>query len=242
MPHFLIKTENIKNNFVELVNDENFFHIVKVLRVKTGEIIKFINENKTVYEAKTVQITKNSLKAEILNSYQSKRYLKNDIVLVQSILMNDAQNLLIANATQTGIKEIFPVISDNVSVPLKTLKNKKEKWEKIALENFKQCERADLVKINEISNLDEVLNTFKKQNTLIFAEKYENHTLDTAIKDIDLKSKIAVVVGPEGGFSQKEFDYFKKENFKLITLGTMIYKAPNAVVSAISNVVSRIEK
>ncbi len=241
MPHFLIKKENIKDGFIELADDENFFHLARVLRIKAGEIIKFINENKTIYETKAVQITKNSLKAEILKSYQSKRYLKSNIVLIQSILMNDAQNLLIANAVQTGVKEIYPVISDNVSAPLKTLKNKKEKWEKIALENFKQCERADLVKINEISSLNEIFYGFKKENILIFAEKYENHTLNTALKDIDSNSKIAVVIGPEGGFSEKEFDYFKKENFKLITLGSMIYKAPNAVVSAISNVVSRIE-
>ena len=241
MPHFLIKKENIKNNFIELIDDENFFHLTRVLRIKTGEVIKFIDENKTVYKAKASKITKNSLEAEIIQSFTSERYLKHNIVLIQSILMNDAQNLLIANAVQTGVKEIYPVISDNVSPPAKTLKNKKEKWEKIALENFKQCERADTVKINEISNLNEALCNFKKENILIFAEKNENHTLNTMLQNIDISSGIAVVIGPEGGFSEKEFDYFKKENYKLITLGKMIYKAPNAVVSAISNVVSRIE-
>ena len=52
--------------------------------------------------------------------------------------------------------------------------------------------------------------------------------------------EIIVVIGPEGVFSNNEFEYFKKENYKMISLGNMIYKAPNAVVAAISNIVSRL--
>ena len=58
---------------------------------------------------------------------------------------------------------------------------------------------------------------------------------------MDKNSEIAVVIGPEGGFSDSEFDYFISQNYKLATLGKMIYKAPNAVVAGISNIISRIE-
>ena len=241
MPHFLIKEEDKKENFIELLDDENFFHLVKVLRVKQGEKVKFIDKYKTVFLSEVTAVSKNKLTAKIIKQYKSERFLKNNIILVQSVLMNDAQNLLIANAVQTGIKEIYPVISDNTSPPLSSLKKKKKKWAKISNENFKQCERADMVKINPILNLKEALLKFKKENILIFAEKYETHTLNNCLKNIDLESEIAVVIGPEGGFSEEEFNCFKKNNYKLITLGNMIYKAPNAVVAAISNIVSRIE-
>ena len=132
-------------------------------------------------------------------------------------------------------------MSDNVSVSTNSLKGKIEKWNKIADENFKQCERADKVEVLEISNLRETLSKFKKENVLIFAEKHENMTLNNCLKDIDVDFEIAIVIGPEGGFSQNEFKYFIEQNYKLITLGKMIYKAPNAVTVAISNVVSRIE-
>ena len=242
MPHFLIKKEQINNDFIVLANgDENFFHIARVLRIKTGEKIKFIDDDKIVYYCAIAEIEKKSLRAKIISKEKSSRVLKNDICLVQSILMTDAQNLAIANATQSGVREIYPVISDNVSVKKSSLKGKEEKWQKIVLENFKQCERADLAEIKEIQELKEVLKTFKKENILIFAEKDENISLDLAVKDIDKSAKIAVVIGPEGGFSEDEFNYFKKENYKLISLGNMIYKAPNAIVAGVSNVVSRIE-
>ena len=82
---------------------------------------------------------------------------------------------------------------------------------------------------------------FKKENILIFAEKFENKTLNNCLDNIDKKEKIAVVIGPEGGFSEDEFNYFIEQEYKLITLGKMIYKAPNAVVAAVSNIISRLE-
>lgn len=241
MPHFLIKKEEIKANYIELIDNENLFHLTKVLRTKVGQKIKFIDSDKNLYFCEVTEINKNYLQAKIKEKKVSDRLLQSNIVLVQSILAPDAQNLLIANATQTGVKKIYPVISDNVSVSKNSLKGKVEKWQKIAVENFKQCERADLAKVEEINNLKDVLVNFKKENILIFAEKLENTTLNNCYQDVDKTSEIAIVIGPEGGFSQDEFNYFIEQNYKLITLGKMIYKAPNAATVAISNIVSRIE-
>lgn len=241
MPHFLIKKEEIKGDIVELIDNENLFHLIKVLRIKQHQKVKFIDSDRNVYNCEVMEVKKNFLSAKILEKTFSDRILKNNLVLIQSILAPDAQSLLIANATQTGVKKIYPVMSDNVAVSLKSLEGKQEKWQKIANENFKQCERADLAIVEKVSQLKEVLLQFKKENILIFAEKYENMTLNDCLVDIDKNSPIALVVGPEGGFSQEEFEYFISQKYKLITLGKMIYKAPNAAVVAISNIVSRIE-
>jgi len=241
MPHFLITKEEIKNNYIELIDNENLFHLVKVLRIKPHQKVKFIDEDKKLYYCEVVEVEKKSLKAEIIETRVSDRVLEYDVCLVQSILANDAQNLLIANASQTGVKKIYPVISDNVSVSMSSLKGRVEKWNKISQENFKQCERADVAQVCEIAKLKDALNLFKKENILIFAEKFENKTLDNCLDDIDKSEKIAVVIGPEGGFSDEEFKYFIEKEYKLITLGKMIYKAPNAVVAGVSNIVSRLD-
>ena len=65
--------------------------------------------------------------------------------------------------------------------------------------------------------------------------------MDPVIKNMDKSEKIALVVGPEGGFSEEEFEYFKNNNYNLVSLGKMIYKAPNAITAGVSNVVSRVE-
>lgn len=243
MPHFLINKEEKKEDYIILNNDDlnnNFFHITRVLRSKKGDKLKFIDENKNIYFSEIEEITKKFLKAKILNVSKSERFLKYNINLIQSILMTDAQNLAVANASQTGAKKLYPVLSDNVSVKVNSLKDKKEKWQKIANENFKQCERADILKIEEISDLFSALEKFEKQNIIIFAEKDENISLDDSIKSLDLTKEIAIVIGPEGGFSDLEFEKFKEKNYNLVSLGSLIYKAPNAIVAGISNVVSRL--
>ena len=243
MPHFLINKEEKKEDYIILNNDDlnnNFFHITRVLRSKKGDKLKFIDENKNIYFSEIEEITKKILKAKILNISKSERFLKYNINLIQSILMTDAQNLAIANASQTGAKKLYPVLSDNVSEKVNSLKDKKEKWQKIANENFKQCERADILKIEEISDLFSALEKFEKQNIIIFAEKDENISLDDSIKSLDLTKEIAIVIGPEGGFSDLEFEKFKEKNYNLVSLGSLIYKAPNAIVAGVSNVVSRL--
>lgn len=241
MPHFLIKKQDIKDNFIELFDDKDLLHhLIKVLRVKEKEIIKFIDENQIVYLSQVLEIKKNGLCAKIISKNKTDRILEYNICLIQSILSPDAQNLAIANASQTGVKMIYPVISDNTSVSKNSIIGKQEKWQKIAFENFKQCERGDIALVQEIKPLKEILNLFKKENVLILAEKYQNKELNDCLKDIDRKDKIAIVVGPEGGFSEEEFKYFINNNYKLISLGKMIYKAPNAIVAGVSNIISRI--
>jgi 16S rRNA (uracil1498-N3)-methyltransferase len=242
MPHFLIKKKQIKDDIITInETDDSFFHLVKSLRIKINEKVKFIDEEKNVYLSLVSKIDKKILLAKVIEKHKSNRVLKYNLCLIQSVLMNDAQNLLIANAVQSGIKEIYPVISDNVSVSSSSLKNKTEKWEKIAYENFKQCERADMVKINPVCKLKEALLNFKKENIIIYAEKNADISLFKSVQNLDISDKIAIVIGPEGGFSKSEFDYFKKENFKMVSLGELIYKAPNAVVAGVHGLVLALE-
>ena len=77
----------------------------------------------------------------------------------------------------------------------------------------------------------------KSENILIFAEKYENMTLNNCLSDIDLNSEIAVVIGPEGGISDKEVNIMNDNNFIPVSLGPRILRtevAPTYAMAAIS--------
>ena len=74
----------------------------------------------------------------------------------------------------------------------------------------------------------------------MFAERDTNQTFFDYLKSnsIDKTKKILVVIGPEGGFSQREFDFFKQKKLPLITLGNLIYRADTALVAALTSVIS----
>ena len=229
MPHFLVDKNSIKNSYIHLKDKETICHIAQSLRAKNGEVVKFIDEEENVYEAVIEEASKNEILAKIINSYKSKRKLEIALCAIICILKPDAMHLAIQNAVQLGAKEIYTVYSDNSAVKKESVLNKKEKWEKIGLEAFKQCERADIPNIYEIDTFENIFSKFKKENIIVLAEKYDNCTISSACKTLDKNDKILTVFGPEGGFSEKEFDYFKKEDLKLATLGNLILKAPNAV-------------
>lgn len=241
MPHFFINSKDIENKTILIKDKELLAHICLALRAKVGENVKFIDENEIQYFAKVEEISKKFLKATVEESFKSNRKLDFELVLVQSILKPDAQALLISNAVQTGVNAIYPIFSENCAPKLASVENKTEKWQKIANEAAKQCERANFARVMEISKFDEVLKNFMPKNVLVFAEKYAEFDFETGLNDVDKNSPIAVVVGPEGGFSEREFEYFRKSGFKLLTLGNLILKAPNAAVAGISNITSRLK-
>ena len=237
MPHFLINSNDIEDNIICVKDRETLQHLALALRVKTCEKIKFIDENKIQYNAEITDVSKKEIRAKILESNVSKRELQYKIYLAQSILKTDGENLLISNATQLGIKGIYPFISEYSTVKNSIAKLKAEKWQKISDEAFKQCERADLMQVFDIIPLPKILEKFKPENIIVFAEKYENTDIKDAIKDINLNDDILIITGPEGGFSEEEFEFFKEKKFKMATLGNLIFKAPNAVTAGVSNVI-----
>ncbi len=241
MPHFLTDKNNIKDGYIYVSDADTLNHLVSALRIKPNEIVKFIDEDEIVYRSKVIEVDKKHIKAEIIKSEKSERKLNIDISVVISILKPDGMNLALQNAVQAGAKEIYTVISDNCASKFESI-NKEEKWQKIGMESFKQCERADIPRVYSKKTFSEVFSKFKKENIIVFAEKYDKYTIKQALNNLNKTEKILLVFGPEGGFSEEEFNYFKKENLKLTTLGPLIFKAPNAVTAGIFGVVQCLMK
>lgn len=236
MPHFLIDKNCIKNGKIVLFDKETIAHLTLSLRETTGSAVKFIADE-TVYLCEIETISKSELSAKILTSEKSKRKLDFELCALVCVLKPEGMHLAIQNAVQLGAKEVYTTYSDNSTVNKNSVLKKAEKWEKIAMESFKQCERADLPKVYDIETFEEIFSKFKKENILIFAEKYDELTIQGAFETVDKNERILCVFGPEGGFSEREFNFFKNEKLKLVTLGNLILKAPNAVTAGLFGVI-----
>ncbi|MBR1425495.1 16S rRNA (uracil(1498)-N(3))-methyltransferase [bacterium] len=235
MPHFFINSKQIENN--KISDKENYSHIAKSLRARVGEKILFIDENQIQYEAKIEQITSSEILAYIEKSYPSKRFLDFDLYLAQSPLRSDAQNLLIEKATELGVAGVYPVKTDNCVLNTEMIDRKIPKWQKIMQEASKQCERANIPVCYPHFTLSELLESEKFDRVLIFCERIAQKTI-REITPISKGERILVVIGPEGGFSEKEFEYFRTQNnVELLTLGDLILKADTAVIVGLGNII-----
>ncbi len=239
MPHFFINSEIIDNNTVIISDTENYRHIARSLRAKVGEKLLLIDEKQIQYETEITEIDNSKIFAKIITSYPSKRFLDFELYLAQSPLRSDAQNFIIEKATELGVCGIIPVLTDNCTLNKSIIEKKISKWQKIMYESSKQCERAIIPRCFELSTLKEVLDSQKFDKIIVFCERIADKTIRDSFREKPIKpnDKILVIIGPEGGFSQNEFEFFEKEKLEMLTLGDLILRAETAVTVALGNII-----
>lgn len=238
MPHFFIKSENVNNNTITVDDKENYNHIAKSLRSKVGEKLLLIDENRVEYTTTIQEITNHSILCKIQSSEISQRDLKYNLYLAQSPLKSDAQLTIMEKATELGVRGVYPIYTDNCALKKTVAENKIEKWQKVMYEASKQCERATIPTCFELTTLEKVLeNKFDKVITL--CERHTNDSLKNYLRTNSIKvgEDVLFVIGPEGGFSEREFQLFRDKNLPMLGLGDLILKAETAVIVTLGNIV-----
>lgn len=240
MPHFFIKSTEVDGNKITINDNETYNHIAKSLRIKTGEPLLLIDENKIQYETTVEEVTKKEIQVKINKSYKSKRELNFHLYLAQSPLRSDAQSTIIEKATELGVSGVYPIYTDNCALKKDVIEKKIPKWQKIMQEASKQCERANIPTCFELTTMEDLLKNNKFDYIIAFCERDADMTFRDFISDkpeLFKESKVLVIIGPEGGFSQKEFDFFKYNAIPRVTLGDLILKAETAVIVALGNII-----
>ena len=239
MPHFFIKSDQITNNVAEISDKENYQHIARSLRARTGESLLLIDENKIQYESVISEITGTKILAKVEKSYPSKRNLDFELYLAQTPLRSDAQSFIIEKATELGVVGIYPICTDNCALNKSVIEKKIQKWQKIMYESSKQCERAQIPQMYPIAKLEELILSKNFDKVIVFCERIASKTIRDSFRENPLKKgdRLLVVIGPEGGFSQKEFDMFKSSDVEMLTLGDLILRAETAVTVGLGNII-----
>lgn len=237
MPHFFINSEDVKDNKIVICDKENFNHIAKSLRIKAGEKLLLIDENQIQYETVVEEVTNKEITVNVENFYKSCRRLDFGLYLAQSPLRSDAQSIIVEKATELGAEGLYPVYTDNCALNRSAIEKKIPKWQRIMYEASKQCERAYVPKCFELTDLVSVINLGYK--VIAFCERCTDITLhEYCKKNPILKGdKILVIIGPEGGFSEREFEFLRENNVAMLTLGDLILKAETAVIVALGNII-----
>lgn len=234
MPHFFIPSNTVANGHIIISDKENYNHIAKSLRIRKGEKLLLIDENKIQYETVVADVTSNEVIVKIENSYISFRSLDFGLYLAQSPLRSEAQSFVVEKATELGVKGIYPVRTDNCALSDEVIKKKIAKWQKIMYQAAKQCERADVPVCFDLDTLENLIDKFDR--VIVFCERIATKTLSD-IKPVKKDENLLVIVGPEGGFSEREFKLFEDKGLDMLTLGNLILKAETAVTVALGNII-----
>jgi len=213
----------IENNKV-IITGQEAQHLSRVRRAKVGDKIVAFNGDGLDYNLKITEIIKDKVLCDILSTNKNIATEENKITVYLSMLKNDALTTTIDHLAELNVREVKLFKSD-FSVAVIDEK-KLEKLNNISIQASKQCERADIMKVSIIKK-DDIQKDISNFENRFFA--YENSTTPLS----KFSGDFAVIIGPEGGFSEAENKHFSTfaQN---ISLGKTILRAEVACVVAVS--------
>ena len=222
---FFINKINTEEDLVYL-EGEDFVHAKTVLRVEEGSEIVLLDGSGKEFTGIVVKIEKHRLSAHITGATVGEREPKTALYLLCGALKGDKTELIVQKATELGVSKIGVFSSEFCSAYMNA--NKIERLKKVAKEAAKQCLRSCAPEIEYFEEFSSALNSaIGYENKLLACEFLKSS--DTDISGIC--GPTAIVVGSEGGFSQKEYDLSQSLGFKGISLGKRILRAETAAIS-----------
>ena len=209
---------------------EQSHYIKNVMRCKINEKILVFDNVTGEYAAEIINIHKRSVDIEILEKTKT-RYVPGDVWLIFCPLKKTRTDFLIEKSTEIGLRRFLPTFSNKTQTKTISL----NRCRKNIVEAVEQCGGTFIPEILPISSLAEVIEELPEDRILIFCdESLESRNINECLL-LDRPEKVAILVGPEGGFSDSERKLLReKKNILPVSLGNRILRAETAAVVALT--------
>ena len=246
MHHFFVEKTNIDSaaRLVRLTG-ENYRHLRQVLRAKPGEKVLISDGEGTDYECTVSEINDADGCAEAemsaeevllhIDFVEEMHELPADIYLFQGLPKQDKMELIVQKAVELGAHAVIPLDTKNTVVKLdeKRAAKKVERWQAIAEAAAKQSKRSIIPEVMPVMKWKDAMRLVENFDLRLIP--YENakdirHTMEELRKH----GKIAVFIGPEGGFADVEIEDAMAHGIEPITLGKRILRTETAAITSMS--------
>ena len=242
MYHFYTERSNISETQITLTG-EDVNHIKNVLRMKPGEELIVCDGEGTDHYCRIASFGRDTVVADILESFGSKAELDTKIYLFQGMPKKDKMELIIQKAVELGVYEIIPVMTKRVIVKLDDAKKearKLERWQSIAESAAKQSGRGIIPEITEVMDFGQALEYAGTLDVSLIP--YENadssecgmENSRAIVRGLRGKRSVGIFIGPEGGFEESEIEQAVNAGLKCISLGRRILRTETAGLAILS--------
>lgn len=224
--------QDLQTNVIIELDEELSHYIQRVLRLKINDEIYLFNNTGNEFFATIDAISKHTVTAKIINVTTDNRESPLKIHLAQVIGKGDKMDLVIQKATELGVTSIIPLYSQHTVVKNVPDRNehKLQHWHKIAVAASCQSWRSFVPKILEPMMLTDWIRQNNSTHKLILTpDAGAQH-----IKNLQLDNDVAILIGPEGGFSDIEVTLAQQNNFTSISLGPRILRTETAGLATIA--------
>ncbi|MBM4140534.1 MAG: 16S rRNA (uracil(1498)-N(3))-methyltransferase [Nitrospira sp.] len=241
------------------ITGEKAHYLTSVLRCRKGDELIVFDGNNNCFRTMIVQVNRKEVIAKVLEKFPCDTESPLHIILAQGLLKGEKMDMVIQKATELGVKEIIPIITERSQV---RETRKVSRWKKIAEEASKQSGRSIIPIVHEPIQFNDYISSLVTHhpspllNGLIFYEeggmklseaiqKIVIHDTRYMIQDKNIINHTSCIVHPaslpvylfighEGGFTKEEVTFAKEKGLIVTSLGKRILRAETAAISTIT--------
>ena len=236
-------------------NKDDLHHLRKVLRARPGMELDISDGDCWEYKTVLEELTEDCATLKILDKQKFATEPSTRVTLYQGVPKASKMETVIQKTVEMGVDTIVPVFMERTVVVEKGNFGKKlDRWNKIAAEAVKQCKRGIIPRVTESYDFDRMLDELPNYDLIICP--YENED-GLSIKDFLREApapadagpaepgpqarRVALVIGPEGGFSDGEIARLKAAGAATVTLGKTILRTETAGMAALAMIMYELE-
>jgi 16S rRNA (uracil1498-N3)-methyltransferase len=216
-----------------ILSEDSHHHLVNVLRVQTNEMIELVIDS-SVYLAKVRQLK--PLIIDRLEKINSNHELPFFLTLIYPVSKGERFDWVVQKATELGVYELIPCSSERTVVVWQPvdLSKKFSRYQRMIDEATLQSKREKKMKMDRYMTLSQAL-TLSFDHQLIASEYHlQDPSSKLNLPSIAKGNHVAIVVGPEGGFSQQEIEFALSHRYQPLSLGPSILRTETAVTVALA--------
>ena len=217
-------------NSIVTLEDEEFHHLVNVMRSRVGEKVCLFNGDGIFYFGEVKSINKKYAEIMVTSAEKSNNEPSIKLTIYQALAKGDKMSLVMQKITEIGASTLCLFESEFCDVKANT--HRQDRLDTISVSAAKQCGRASLVQTKGIYKFNEVAEQIADFDAFYVAyEAEDGSTLASSlIENKNNLKNIAIMIGAEGGFSQKEIELLKNNNAKIVSLGNRILRTETASI------------
>lgn len=262
MRRFFVGPENIGGGTIVIDSRDDLHHMIKVLRLKEGDSVEVSDTVEWEFEGVIESLDEDEAVVRITDKQAFSGEPHTRVTLFQGIPKQGKMEVIVQKCVEMGVSEIVPVFMERTVVVDKGKFGKKiERWNKVSAEAVKQCRRGMIPPVRDAVKMKELLadttgsgrpDVFEDFDLVLFP--YENEK-GTTIKDTLLTvtspmyteikggapERVAIIIGPEGGFSEAEAEAIVNGGGCSVSLGKTVLRTETAGIAALAMVMYELE-
>ncbi|WP_370277053.1 16S rRNA (uracil(1498)-N(3))-methyltransferase [Pontibacterium sp.] len=206
-------------------------HVCRALRMRVGDPIILFNGDGNEYHAQLETVEKRRASVRILEVSQPAVESPLQIRIGQSLSRGERMDYAVQKATEMGMQQMFPLFSERCEVKLNNERQDKRirHWQQVAISACEQSGRCAVPTINAPQTLEQWIEQEDAELKLVL-----HHHTATPLGDFTPPQSVALLIGPEGGLTEREVEMARDHGFQPVAFGPRVMRTETAPVAALA--------